>query len=59
MEGESLQRRWRCKRQLEGAEGEGETRGWMEDVAAEAASERIYTGGGGREGAAAEAKESS
>ena len=41
MEEESLQRRWKCKRQLEGAEGEGGVRGWVEDAAAEAASERI------------------
>ena len=27
----ALQRRWKCKRQLEGAEGEGGVRGWVED----------------------------
>ena len=36
MEEEALQRRWKCKRQLEGAEGEGASglsgvRGWVED----------------------------
>ena len=48
MEGKSLQRRWKCKRQLEGAEGEGGMRGWVEDAAAEAAvvQYRGMTGGG-------------
>jgi hypothetical protein len=48
MEGKSLQRRWKCKRQLEGAEGEGGVRGWVEDAAAEAAvvQYRGMTGGG-------------
>ena len=42
MEEEALQRRWECKRQLEGAEGEGGERGWVEDATTEAASERIH-----------------
>ena len=31
MEEEEFERRWKCKRQLEGAEGEGGKRGWVED----------------------------
>ena len=34
-----MQRRWKCKRQLERTEGEGGVRGWVEDVEDEA--ERI------------------
>ena len=36
MEEEEFERRWRCKRQLEGAEGEGGKRGWLEDEGEEA-----------------------
>ena len=36
MEEEEFERRSRCKRQLEGAEGEGGMRGWVEDEEEEA-----------------------
>ena len=36
MEEEEFERRWKCKRQLEGAEGEGGKRGWVEDEEEEA-----------------------
>ena len=39
MEGEALQHRWKCKRQLEGAEGGGGVRGWEVE---EEEAERIH-----------------
>ena len=40
VEEEEFERKYQCKRQLEGAEGEGGARGWVEDAAAGAVPER-------------------